>query len=399
MISGGCLCRAPATASTRQFPGCRGVVTRIAISGTGLFVPPDTISNQELVHSFNEYAREFNARHAQEIAAGRMHPVLKSSDEFIVKASGIHRRHVVAKEGMLDTATMCPRLAERPNDALSLMAEISLNAARGALDAAHRTPKDVDGVIVAASVTQRFYPQIAVEVQDALGIDGFGFDLLAACSSATFGIQVAASMVAQGHARAILAINPEICTSHLNLRDRETHFIFGDAATACVLEPARAADGENSWEIVSTRLESRFSNNIRNNFGPLNRFSPAAIGTSDKLIVQKGRKVFKEVVPMVSNFMLDHLEANDIQPSSLKRLWLHQANINMNNLIAKKVLGREPSKEEAPSILEEYGNTSSAGSIIAFHSFSSDLGPGDLGHLCSFGAGYTAGSVILEKRG
>lgn len=372
---------------------------RIAISGTGLFVPPDLISNSELVNTFNEYARQHNVRHAQDIAAGRDQPLLKSSDEFIVKASGIRRRHVVAKRGMLDTEIMCPRMPERPNEALSLMAEIAVKAARGALAAAHRAPADIDGIIVAASVVQRFYPQIAIEVQDELGITGFGFDLLAACSSATFGIDVAAAMIAQGNARAILAINPEICTSHLNLRDRETHFIFGDAATACVLEPAPAADGDNVWEIVSTRLESRFSNNIRNNFGPLNRFAPETMDSPDKLITQKGRKVFKEVVPMVSNFMLEHLAANEIAPSSLKRLWLHQANINMNNLIARKVLGREPLPLEAPGILEEFGNTSSAGSIIAFHRFSADLNRGDIGHLCSFGAGYTAGSVILEKRG
>ena len=373
-------------------------MTRTAISGTGLFVPPDTISNEELVDSFNEFAREHNAAHTREIATGKISPILKSSDEFIVKASGIRRRHVMSNAGMLDPAVMSPRIPERPNDALSLMAEIAVAASRGALAAAHRSPGDIDGVIVAASVTQRFYPQIAVEVQAALGIRGFAFDLLAACSSATFGIQVAADMIAQGHARSLLAINPEICTSHLNLRDRETHFIFGDAATACVLEPARRADGDNTWEIVSTRLESSFSNNIRNNFGPLNRFAPETIGSPDKLITQKGRKVFKEVVPMVSNFMLDHLAANEIDPAEIKRLWLHQANINMNNLIARKVLGREPAPHEAPNILEEYGNTSSAGAIIAFHAFSRDLGPGDIGHLCSFGAGYTAGSIILQKR-
>jgi beta-ketodecanoyl-[acyl-carrier-protein] synthase len=290
-------------------------------------------------------------------------------------------------------------MPERSNSERSIMAEIAVAAARQALAAARREPADIDGVIVSASVLQRYYPQIAIEVQDALGISGFGFDLLAACSSATFGIDVASALIAQGRARAILAINPEICTSHLNLRDRETHFIFGDAATACVLEHARAADGDNSWEIVSTRLESRFSNNIRNNFGPLNRFSPETAGNTDKLITQKGRKVFKEVVPMVSNFMLEHLAANNISPARLSRLWLHQANINMNNLIAKKVLGRDPLPLDAPSILEDYANTSSAGSVIAFHQFSADLPPRSIGHLCSFGAGYTAGSVILEKRG
>src|SRR5205085_10443035 len=187
---------------------------------------------------------------------------------------------------------MCPRLPERTNEQLSLSAEISVAASQQALAAAHRGPGDVDGVICAASIMERPYPQIAIEVQNALGIAGFGFDMLAGCSSATFGIQTAADMVRGGHARAILCINPEICTSHLNLRDRETHFIFGDAATACVIERAQHADGDNAWEIVGTRLKSIYSNNIRNNFGPMNRFTPETMGAPDKLITQKGRKVF-----------------------------------------------------------------------------------------------------------
>jgi beta-ketodecanoyl-[acyl-carrier-protein] synthase len=372
-------------------------LVRIAISGSGLYTPPASISNAELVHAFNEYVRRYNIAHHDAIHSGAMHPLLKSSDEFIFKASGIRKRHVVSREGMLDPEVMCPRLPERRNDELSLSAEIGIAAARQALDAAHRTPADIDGVVVSASILQRPYPQIAIEIQETLGIKGFGFDMLAGCSSATFGIQAAADMIARGHARAILCINPEICTSHLNLRDRETHFIFGDAATATVLESAQHADGDNSWEIIGTRLKSIYSNNIRNNFGPMNRFTPETMGAPDKLITQKGRKVFKEVVPMVAEFMLEHLVELGIPSSSIKRLWLHQANINMNDLIARKVLGRDPAVNEAPNVLQEYGNTSSAGSIIAFHQFSADLAPNDLGHLCSFGAGYTAGSVVLRK--
>ncbi|HEX4157751.1 MAG TPA: beta-ketoacyl-ACP synthase III [Rhizomicrobium sp.] len=372
-------------------------MVRIAISGTGLYVPPDTISNAELVEAYNEYVRRYNTEHAREIASETLHPLLKSSDEFIIKASGIRRRHVMARNGMLDPEIMCPRVPERGNEDISISAEIAVAAARQALDAAHRTAGEIDGVVVAASIMQRPYPQIAIEVQEALGIAGFGFDMLAGCSSATFGIQTAAGMICQGQAKVVLCVNPEICTSHLNLRDRETHFIFGDAATACIVERAQHADGKNAWEIVGTRLKSVYSNNIRNNFGPINRFSPETAGAPDKLITQKGRKVFKEVVPMVAEFMLEHLAELDITPSELKRLWLHQANINMNDLIARKVLGRDPRHGEAPNVLEEYGNTSSAGSIIAFHQFSSDLNAGDLGHLCSFGAGYTAGSVVLRK--
>jgi beta-ketodecanoyl-[acyl-carrier-protein] synthase len=100
---------------------------------------------------------------------------------------------------------------------------------------------------------------------------------------------------------------------------------------------------------------------------------------------------------MVAELIVAHMAANNIAPSQLNRMWLHQANINMNDLIARRVLGRDPKPGEAPNILDEYANTSSAGSMIAFHRHSQDLPKGALGLLCSFGAGYSAGSVILRK--
>jgi beta-ketodecanoyl-[acyl-carrier-protein] synthase len=292
---------------------------------------------------------------------------------------------------------MRPQIAERSNDQISVLAEMAVTAARDALKAADRKPANIDCVIVACSNLQRAYPAIAVEVQDVLGIEGSAFDMNVACSSATFGLQMAADLVAAGHARAVLVCNPEICSGHLNFRDRDSHFIFGDVATAFVVEQAANASGSNSWEIVATRLKTKFSNNIRNNFGFLNRAAPEGIGKPDKLFVQEGRKVFKEVVPMVAELITGHLEANGIEPTALKRLWLHQANQGMNDLIARRVLGRDPLPGEAPNILDEYANTSSAGSVIAFHKYSADLMPGDLGLMCSFGAGYSAGSVILRK--
>jgi beta-ketodecanoyl-[acyl-carrier-protein] synthase len=370
---------------------------KIALSGTGLYTPEAKISNDELVASFNDYVRRHNEAHASAIAAGKIAPLAESSSEFVFKASGIRSRYVMDKLGILDPEIMCPRLPERPNDAISILAEMAVKAAREALKAADRTPADIDGVIVACSNMQRAYPAMAVEVQDVLGIDGFGFDMNVACSSATFGLQAAADMVANGHARAILVCNPEICSGHLNFRDRDSHFIFGDVATAFIVEKVETAAGANTWEIVSTRLKTKFSNNIRNNFGFLNRAAPEGIGSVDKLFVQEGRKVFKEVVPMVSEMIVGHLADNGIAPATLKRLWLHQANINMNELIARRVLGRDPEPHEAPNILDEYANTSSAGSVIAFHKHSADLAQGDVGLLCSFGAGYSAGSVILKK--
>jgi beta-ketodecanoyl-[acyl-carrier-protein] synthase len=372
-------------------------VPATALTGTGLFTPSEAISNEELVVAFNEYVGRYNRAHADAIAAGTMQPLAESSVEFIVKASGIKNRYVMDKTGVLDPEVMCPRLAERPNEQVSVLAEMAVLAARDALKASDRKPSDIDGVLVGASNMQRAYPAMAIEVQEALGIDGFGFDMNVACSSATFALQAASDMVSSGHARAILVCNPEICSGHLNFRDRDSHFIFGDVATAFVVERTDTAQGTNGWEIVSTKLKTKFSNNIRNNFGFLNRAAPEGIGKPDKLFVQEGRKVFKEVVPMVSELIVGHLAENGIAHAALKRLWLHQANLNMNDLIARRVLGRDPVEGEAPNILAEYANTSSAGSVIAFHKFSDDLNAGDVGLLCSFGAGYSVGSVILKK--
>ncbi|MNM82069.1 beta-ketoacyl-ACP synthase III [Pseudomonas fluorescens] len=370
----------------------------VVISGTGLYTPANSISNEELVESFNAYVQQFNADNAEAIERGEVQALAESSAAFIEKASGIKSRFVMDKEGILDPQRMKPRLPERTNDEPSILCQMAVAAAEQALQRAGRTAADVDAVIVACSNLQRPYPAIAIEVQQALGINGFGFDMNVACSSATFGIQTACNSVQLGQARAILVISPEICTGHLNFRDRDSHFIFGDAATAVLVERADLATSAHQFDIVSTKLLTQFSNNIRNNFGFLNRAAEEGIGAPDKLFVQEGRKVFREVCPMVAELIAQHLAENNISVSDVKRFWLHQANLSMNHLIVKKLLGRDALEEEAPVILDSYANTSSAGSVIALHKHQDDLAKGALGVLSSFGAGYSIGSVILRKR-
>ena len=369
---------------------------RPVISATGLFTPPETITNEELVESFNSYVWRYNEEHAEDIAADERVPLVESSVAFIEKASGIKARHVIAKQSLLDSHVMAPRLPERGNDELSVMAEIGVAAARDALANAGRDPSDVDAVLCAASNMQRPYPAMAIEIQQALEIEGFAFDMNVACSSATFGIQTAADYIRSGNARSVLVVSPEITSGHLNWRDRDSHFIFGDVATAVLVEDAALAPVQH-WDILGTRLKTVFSNAIRNNFGFLNRTDPASADAPDKLFVQEGRKVFKEVVPMVAAMIVEEADRLSIKPEALRRLWLHQANAGMNRLIAQRVLGHEASDDESPTVLDTYGNTSSAGSIIAFHLHNRDLAGGDVGLICSFGAGYSIGTVFVSK--
>lgn len=372
-------------------------MTDVVITGTGLFTPEHAIDNDALVASFNTWVDAENSRHAAAIEAGEREPLAHSSSEFIVKASGIQSRYVLDAEGILDPERMRPQLPPRSNDEPSIQCEMGLVAARQALAAAGVEAADIDMVIVACSNLERPYPAVAVELQALLGTGGHAFDMNVACSSATFAIDLAASAIRGGGVRRALVVNPEICSAHLNFRDRDSHFIFGDACTAVVLESAALATAEARFEILGTRLITRFSNAIRNNAGFLNRITDSDPLASDKLFVQEGRRVFREVCPMVAELINDHLESLGLTGEKPARLWLHQANHHMNDLIARRVLGHDPKPGQAPIILDRYANTSSAGSIIAFHLHHADLAAGDVGVVCSFGAGYSAGCVVVRR--
>jgi len=108
------------------------------ISATGLYTPPEIVTNEELVESFNTYVERFNQRHAAEIEAGEVAALAPSSIEFIEKASGIKARHVMSKAPLLDPEIMAPRWAERPDEELSVLAEMGVKAARDALERAGR---------------------------------------------------------------------------------------------------------------------------------------------------------------------------------------------------------------------------------------------------------------------
>jgi beta-ketodecanoyl-[acyl-carrier-protein] synthase len=370
--------------------------TSTAITGTGVWHPEHVITNDELCAAFNEFVRRDNARHAAEIEAGTREPLKESSSEFIVKASGIHRRYVHDRTGLLDPERMCPNVPDRPDEELSVQAEYGVRAAERALAAAGRHGEQVDLVVLGCSNLQRLYPAIACEVQDAIGASGYAYDMAIGCSSATFAVHLASEAVQLGKAKCALVVVPEMTTGHMNWRDRDSHFIFGDASVAAVIEPLdRASKG--AWELVSTRAMSKFSSNIRNNAGYLDRCDPTRDPADHKLFTQQGRRVFKDVVPMASKFIADHLADHGLAPADVNRYWLHQANQNMNDLIAKRLLGREATRLEAPLILDEYGNTASAGSLIAFSKFSDDLPAGSWGVLASFGAGYSLGSLLVRR--
>jgi beta-ketodecanoyl-[acyl-carrier-protein] synthase len=255
-------------------------------------------------------------------------------------------------------------------------------------------------VICAASHQQRPYPALAAEIQNELGAGGAGFDMSLGCSSAGAALHVATALVRSGAQRRVLIVTPEIITGHLNFRDRQTHFIFGDAAVAMVverLEPQETRPGR--FEVIDTRSWTQFSNNIRSNFGFLVRAgqeNTSVVEMEGNMIKQVGNKVFKEVTVAGHRFIVDFLADHELTPHDVRRFWLHQANARMNAMILKLAFGREVGHDRAPMVLERLGNTAAAGAIVALKENHEDMAPGELGLICAFGAGYSIAAALLR---
>ena len=322
----------------------------VVISGTGLFTPPNSISNEELVTAFNAYAELFNAEHADAIAAGDVTALEASSSGFIEKASGIKSRYVMEKAGILDPDphdAAHPRARRRGTVAAGR--DLRRRRARGAGPRQAAPPADIDMVLVAASNMQRAYP----------GHGGRGAGsarhrrlrlrhergLLVRHLRAS---RPPPAAVQTGQARAVLVLNPEITSGHLNFRDRDSHFIFGDACTAMVIEAAdtaveRAPVRDPRFEAEDQVLEQH----------------PQQLRLHEPLRRSRRRPARQTVPPAgpqgVQGSLPDgrrddprHRRRRPACSSSdIKRFWLHQANLNMNQLIVRMLLGRDADAERS----------------------------------------------------
>ncbi len=369
---------------------------RVIISGIGAEIPEPVISNDDLVTSFNSWVDTENVRRA---ATGE--PLLQKSDSaFIEHASGVKTRHVIEREGILDPTRMVPRIPARPDDALSLQAEFGIASASKAIAHAGIEPSDIDLVICSSSHQQRPYPAIAIEMQEALGTKGAGFDMGLGCSSAAAALHMAVNLVRSGAHKRVLVTTPEIITGHLNFRDRQTHFIFGDASVSIVVEGmAKGSVRPGRLEVLDTRLWTQLSNNIRTNLGYLTRTAeedPYQISLEGNMIHQVGNKVFKEVTVAGHKFIVEFLAEHGLTPEAIRRFWLHQANARMNAMILKLSFGHDVGHDRAPTVLDRLGNTAGAGAIIALSENHADMKAGDFGLICAFGAGYSIGGALLR---
>jgi 3-oxoacyl-[acyl-carrier-protein] synthase III len=321
---------------------------RSVIIGTGSYLPQTVLSNADL--------------------AAR----LDTSDEWIIERTGIRRRHIAA-----------------PGEFTS---DLAVAAAQRALDAAGKSPADIDLIIVATATPDQTFPAVATVVQHKLGMmHGVAFDVAAVCSGFLYALTVADSLLATGAHNRALVIGAETFSHILDWDDRTTAVLFGDGAGAIVLE-AQAQPGDNGSDrgVIACRLHSdgRYNDLLYVDGGP------GSTGTTGKLRM-KGKEVFRHAVNNLSSVMGEVLEAASLEPKDVTWIVPHQANLRILEATAKKL---NISPDQVVVTVDSHANTSAASVPLALDTAVRDgrIQPGDLLLLEAMGGGFTWGAAAVR---
>jgi 3-oxoacyl-[acyl-carrier-protein] synthase-3 len=318
------------------------------ITGTGSYLPPRKLSNADLV--------------AQLGAKG-----IETSDEWIVERSGIHARHFAA-DGVFSS-------------------DLALEAANNALQAAKRTPQDIDLIIVATSTPDMVFPSTACILQGKLGAaGGAAFDVQAVCSGFVYALTVADALIKSGSARCALVVGAEIFSRILDFNDRSTCVLFGDGAGAVVLE---ASDTPG---ILSSDLHAD-GKHVDLLCVP-GHVSGGAVSGSP-LLQMAGQSVFKLAVGVLESAARAVLEKAGKTEADIDWLVPHQANIRIMQSTAKKL---KLSMDKVIVTVGQHGNTSAASIPLALdHGVrSGQIVPGQTLLLEGVGGGFTWGALLLD---
>ena len=321
--------------------------TRIA--GTGSFLPPKRLSNDDL---------------ARQLAAQRV----ETSDQWIVERTGIRARRFAADD------VACSDLA--------------LAAARSALEAAACRPEDVDLIIVATSTPDMVFPSTACILQAKLGIvhGCAAFDVQAVCSGFVYGLTVADAMIKSGAARRALVVGAEIFSRILDFTDRTTCVLFGDGAGAVVLEASDAPG------LLASELHAD-----GRHVGIL--CVPGSVSggkvSGDPLLKMDGQAVFKLAIGVLGDVARAVLAKAGRSEADIDWLIPHQANLRIMQGTARKL---KLPMEKLIVTVDEHGNTSAASIPLALDQGvrSGRIARGDTLLLEGVGGGFTWGAVLLD---
>ena len=320
---------------------------RSLVLGCGAYLPERVVTNEELAKTVD------------------------TSDEWIVKRTGIRQRHIAA-DG-------------------ELTSQLAVNAAQDALTRAGVEASDIDLVIVATSTPDNTFPATATRVQAALGVrQGAAFDVQAVCAGFIYALSVADNMVRLGQATTALVIGAEIFSRILDWEDRGTCILFGDGAGAMVIRGVENGDDNAAPGILSTHIYSdgRYYDMLYVDGGP------GSTGTAGFLRME-GKEVFRHAVSRMAEAIETALEHNNLTLPDINWLVPHQANIRIIESIGRRL---RLSRDNVVVTVDQQANTSAATIPLALTQAQNDgrLASGDLIALSALGGGFSWGSALLR---
>jgi 3-oxoacyl-[acyl-carrier-protein] synthase-3 len=325
-------------------------VKRVKIKGTGRFLPPRVVTNEDL---------------AQRV---------ETSDAWIRERTGITQRRFV------DPETTTSDLAAEAIQAACIDAGIE--------------PAELDGIIVGTCSQDTLFPSTACWVQARLGIKGMpAFDVMAGCSSFLYGLEVASHWILGGRAKNIAVCGAEVFSKILDFSDRRTCVLFGDGAGAAIIGPSDDESGvlASNWGSDGT-LASILTVPAGGTRMPA---SHATIEERQHFVYMEGSKVFKHAVTSMSAGLVDALTLAGLTSDDIDLLIPHQANIRIMEATRERA---KVAKEKVYSVLHRYGNISAASIPVAICEAREEgkLRGGDILAMTAFGTGLTWAAAILK---
>jgi 3-oxoacyl-[acyl-carrier-protein] synthase-3 len=323
------------------------MIRRSVVLGCGSYLPKQIVTNDELTQR------------------------IETTDEWIVKRTGIKRRHIAGPD-------------EKTSD-------LALAAARAALTNANCAVDDIDLIVVATTTPDNTFPATATKVQAMLGMTrGFAFDVQAVCSGFVYAMAVADNFIRLGQANKALVIGAETFSRLLDWNDRTTCVLFGDGAGAVVLGAQEGKGDKTDRGILSTHLHSdgRHYNLLYADGGP------GSTGSAGHVRME-GQEVFRHAVQHLSEVVDEALAANNLQPEEIDWLVPHQANQRIIDGTAKKL---NMSSERVVMTIADHANTSAASIPLALAAAAKDgrLKQGQLVLLDAMGGGFTWGAAVVR---
>jgi 3-oxoacyl-[acyl-carrier-protein] synthase-3 len=300
--------------------------------------------------------------------------IVETNDEWIVSRTGIKERRKMENGATSDMAAYA---------ILDLLKTTSVKA------------EEIDVIIVATVTPDMFFPATACLVQDKIGAkNAWGFDLSAACSGFLFALQTGASLIESGRYKKVIVVGSDKMTAISDYTDRNTCILFGDAASAVLLEPTEDLNTGLIDTLLYTDGSGKDALNMKAG-GSLNPASHETVDDKMHYIYQDGKAVFKVAVKGMADISYDVMKKNNLESDDIAYLVPHQANLRIIDATANRM---GISKDKVMINIHKYGNTTAATipSCLTEYYRDGKLKKGDNLILAAFGAGYTWGAAYLK---